>query len=165
MARNLVRFNPFAELDELQRQFFEGGFPLRMRGVRTPTIDVYTEEDNRLTVEAHLPDFDENDVNVSLDEGALVIQADKHEKSEDDKKKNYVVRESSTSYYRRIILPDQADQEKIEAKFARGVLKVTVPFKALPQPKKIEITSDSGQTEAPSDVPPEQAPSGVSQEG
>lgn len=152
MARNLVRFNPFAELDELQRQFFEGGFPLRMRGVRTPTTDVYTEDDNRLTVEVHLPDFDEKDVNISLDEGALVIQADKHEKSEDDKKKNYVVRESSTSYYRRIALPDQADHDKIEAKFARGVLTVTVPFKALPQPKKIEITSDPAHDDAPSNA-------------
>ena len=149
MARNLVRFNPFAELDELQRQFFEGGFPLRMRGFRTPTTDVYTEDDSQLTVEAHLPDFDMEDVDISLDEGALVIQADKHEKSEDEKKKNYVVRESSTSYYRRIALPDQADQDKIEAKFTRGILKVTVPFKALPQPKKIEITSEpSGKNTA-----------------
>jgi len=154
MARNLVRFNPFAELDELQRQFFEGGFPLRMHGVRTPTTDVYTEGDNQLTVEAHLPDFEEKDVNISLDGGALVIQADKHERTEDSKK-NYVVRESSSSYYRRIALPDQADQDKIEAKFSRGVLKVTVPFKALPEPRKIGITSGGSPEKLTSDVSPE----------
>ena len=86
-----------------------------------------------------MPQFDEKDISVDIDEGALVIQAERHEKTED--KKKYVVRESSSSYYRRIALPDQADEGKIDAHFAKGVLTVTVPFKELPTPKKIAITS------------------------
>jgi HSP20 family protein len=51
------------------------------------------------------------------------------------------VRESSSSFYRRIQLPDRADAEKIEANLDDGVLKVKVPLKALPEPKKIAIKS------------------------
>ncbi|MEX1079126.1 MAG: Hsp20/alpha crystallin family protein [Homoserinimonas sp.] len=142
MARNLVRFDPFAELSALQRRFFEDGMFSPSQGMHRPTTDVYTEDDNKLTVEAHLPQFEEGDITVDVDQGALVIQAERHEKTEDTKKK-YVVRESSSSFYRRIALPDQADESKINAKFSKGVLKVTVPFKELPTPTKVEITSGS----------------------
>lgn len=115
MARNLVRFDPFAGLDALRRDFFNDDF---LRGVRgkLPTTDVYTEDDKALIIEAHLPNFDENDITVSVDGGALVIQAERHEK-EQDKKKQYVVRESSSSFYRSIALPEQAEESKISAAF------------------------------------------------
>jgi HSP20 family protein len=142
MARNLVRFDPFAELNAIQKRFFEDGVFSPLQAARRPTTDVYTEDDNRLTVEAHLPQFDEDDITVNIDQGALVIQAERHEKEEDTKKK-YVVRESSSSFYRRIALPEQADESKIEAHFAKGVLTVTVPFTELPSPKKIAITAET----------------------
>jgi len=143
MARNLVRFDPLAELNALQKEFFEDGFFGRSRGSKLPTTDVYTEDDKQLTVEAHLPNFAEKDISVDVDQGALVIQAEKHER-EEDKKKKYVVRESSSSFYRRITLPDQADDGNISAQFADGVLKVVVPFKELPAPKKIAISTGAG---------------------
>ena len=144
MARNLVRFDPFAELNTIQRRFFEdGAFPL-LQGIHRPTTDVYTEDDKTLVVEAHLPQFEEKDITVDIDQGALVIQAERHEKTEESTKK-YVMRESSSSFYRRIALPEQADDDKIDAHFTKGVLKVTVPFKELPTPKKITITGDTSQ--------------------
>lgn len=142
MPRGLARFNPFAELDALQKQFFGDDFLTRFTGAGIPTTDVYTENDNQLIVEAHLPNFSESDIGVNIDEGALVIQAEKREK-EEDKKKKYMVRESSASFYRRITLPDRADLENIDARFENGVLKVAVPFKELPSPKKIQIKSGS----------------------
>jgi HSP20 family protein len=138
---NIVRFDPFAELEALQRQFFGddwlGARPSRLQLAAT---DVYTEGDKQLVVEAHLPHFEDKDVNVNIENGVLEIQAEKHEK-EEDKDKKYVVRESSSSFYRRIRLPDRADTGKVKAHMDNGVLKVTVPLKALPTPKKIAIGS------------------------
>ncbi|MGN6426325.1 MAG: Hsp20/alpha crystallin family protein [Leifsonia sp.] len=139
MARNLVRFDPFAELSRLQREFFEDGV-YGLRQAKLPTTDIYTKDDKELIVEVHLPDFDESDISVDIDEGALVIQAEKHEK-EEDKGKKYVVRESSQSFYRRIALPQQSDQGKIAARFDKGVLRVEVPFAALPAPTKVPISA------------------------
>lgn len=140
MARNLARFDPFAELSALQKQLFSESWLTPTRR-SMPTTDIYTEDDSKLTVEAHLPGFSEGDIDVDVDQGALVIQAERHEK-EEDKDKKYVVRESSTSYYRRIALPEQADEDAVQAKFSGGVLRVTVPYKAVPSPRKVAISTE-----------------------
>lgn len=136
---NLMRWDPFSELSVLQKQFFGDDMVSSLKGVNIPTTDVYTKN-NELIVEAHLPNFEQDDVTIHVDNGALVISAERHEKNE-DKGKTYVVRESSSSFYRRIMLPDRANADKIEAHLDDGVLKVTVPLKALPEPKKIKVSS------------------------
>ena len=135
----LVKYDPFADLATLQRQFFGDDWLSPLKGVNIPTTDVYTDQ-NQLIVEAHLPNFEQNDVDIQVDNGALVISAERHEK-EEDKNKKYVVRESSSSFYRRIQLPDRANAENVEAHLDDGVLKVTVPLAPLPEPKKIAIKS------------------------
>jgi HSP20 family protein len=145
MARSILRFNPLAELDALQKQVFGDDFFTAFRGVAVPTTDVYTEGDSQLVVEAHLPNFDENDITINVDEGALILQAEKRQKEEDTNKK-YMVRESSSSFYRRISLPDRADQDSIQAIFTNGILKVVVPFKELPSPKRIAINAGQSAT-------------------
>ena len=117
---NLVKWDPFAELSALQKQFFGDDRMSPLKGVNIPTTDVFTK-DNNLVVEAHLPNFEQKDVNIEVENGALVISAERHEK-EEDKGKQYVVRESSSSFYRRIALPKRADADKIEAHLDDGVL-------------------------------------------
>lgn len=134
---NLTRWDPFAELSSLQKHFFGDDLMSSFKGVNIPTTDVY-EKDGKLMVEAHLPNFEQKDVDISVDDSALIISAERHEK-EEDKDKNYVVRESSSSFYRRIALPKRANPDKIEAHLEEGVLKVGVPLTALPEPKKIEV--------------------------
>jgi len=135
---NLVKWDPFAELTALQKQFFGDDWMSPFKGVNIPTTDVYTK-DNNLVVEAHLPNFEENDINIQVEDGALIVSAERHEK-EEDKDKKYVVRESSSSFYRRIALPKRADADKIDAHLDDGVLKVSVPLMPLPEPKKIAIS-------------------------
>ena len=136
---NLVKWDPFAELSALQKQFFGDDWMSPLKGVNIPTTDVFTK-DNNLVVEAHLPNFEQKDVNIEVENGALVISAERHEK-EEDKGKQYVVRESSSSFYRRIALPKRADTDKIEAHLDDGVLKVSIPLAPLPEPKKIAISA------------------------
>jgi len=136
---NLVRWDPFAELSALQKQFFGDDWMSPIKGVNIPTTDVYTKE-NELVVEAHLPNFDQKDITIQVEDGALVVSAERHEK-EEDKDKKYVVRESSSSFYRRISLPKRADADKINAHLEDGVLKVKVPLTPLPEPKKIAISA------------------------
>jgi HSP20 family protein len=135
-----MKFDPFAELSALQRQFFGDDLFTPFKGAMIPTTDVYTRDDKELVVEAHLPNFNQEDIDIRVDDGALVMQAEKHER-EEDKDKKYVVRESASSFYRRIALPDRADGDNITAHLEEGVLKVTVPLKPLPEPKKVAIES------------------------
>ena len=136
----LAKFDPFAELSALQKQLFGDDWMSVAKSINIPTTDVYVDDEKRLVVEAHLPNFSEKDINIHAENNNLVIQAEKHEK-EEDKKKKYMVRESSSSFYRSVRLPKQADMDNISANMDSGVLKVTVPYKELPTAKKIEISS------------------------
>lgn len=136
----LVRYDPFAELSALQRQFFGDDWLSPLKNVNIPTTDVYTK-DNELIVEAHLPNFHQEDIDIQINDNTLTIQAERHEK-EEDKSKKYVVRESSSSFYRSVQLPDRADTNSIDARIDDGVLRVVVPLEPLPEPKKIAITSN-----------------------
>ncbi|AWB86320.1 heat-shock protein Hsp20 [Mycetocola zhujimingii] len=140
MKNSLERFDPFAGLEALTRDF-EDGILRAYRG-KLPTTDVYTRGDDTLVVEAHLPNFDEDNITVNVDRGALVIQAERHEKDE-DKKKKYVLRESSSSFYRRIVLPEQAEEQDISAEFKKGVLTVNVPLSKGASPRQVPIGSGS----------------------
>ncbi len=136
----LIRFDPFEEIQALQREFFGNDLiPASRTQVQLPATDIYTK-DNQLILEAHLPHYDQKDVEVNIDHGVLEIRAEKHEK-EEDKNKKYVLRESSSSFYRRVRLPEQTDTGKVEAHMDNGILKVTVPLKQLASPKKISIHS------------------------
>lgn len=138
---SIVKFDPFEEIRALQRQFFGNDLLASpLKGLQIPTTDVYTEDEKQLTVEAHLPNFSQKDVDIRLEKGALIISAEKHEQ-ETDKKKKYIVREGSSSFYRKIQLPERADESAITADMKNGVLKVVVPFTELPEPKRIAIGS------------------------
>ncbi len=136
---NLVKWDPLAELSALQKQFFGDDWMSPLKGVNIPTTDVFTQ-DNNLVIEAHLPNFEQKDISIEVENGALIISAERHEKDE-DKGKQYVIRESSSSFYRRIALPKRADADQIEAGLDDGVLKVRVPLTPLPEPKKVAISS------------------------
>lgn len=140
----LTRWDPFAELTALQKQFFGDDFLSPLKGINIPTTDVYTK-DNNLVIEAHLPKYQQEDINVQIDDGALILSAERHEKDE-DKGKQYVVRESSSSFYRRIALPERADGENIKAHLDEGVLRVEVPLTPLPEPKKIAISAKASKS-------------------
>ena len=136
---NLVKWDPLAELSALQKQFFGDDWMSPLKGVNIPTTDVFTQ-DNNLVIEAHLPNFEQKDISIEVENGALIISVERHEKDE-DKGKQYVIRESSSSFYRRIALPKRADADQIEADLDDGVLKVRVPLTPLPEPKKVAISS------------------------
>lgn len=137
---NIVRFDPLAELNALQKQFFGDDLMTPFKGVSIPTTDVYTNN-NQLVVEAHLPNFIQDDIDISVDNGALVVQAERHEK-EEDRGKKYVVRESSSSFYRRVLLPERADADNIDAHLENGLLRVSIPLTPLPEPKKISVKTN-----------------------
>ena len=79
---NLIKYDPFAELNALQRRFFGDDLFLHDAAVNIPTTDVY-EKNGDLVVEAHLPNYDRDDVDIQVDGDNLVISAERHEKEED----------------------------------------------------------------------------------
>lgn len=150
---NLTRWNdPFSGLTSIHSQLDDmfNNFFGSMSGGQTsiPAIDVYTEDDKSLVAEVQAPGFTKDDVEVNVHNGVLEIKGEKHEKEEDkgkNKKRSYMVRESHASFYRSIALPKYADADSVTADFTDGVLRVTVPFKELPAPKRVAISDGSNK--------------------
>lgn len=142
MPNNVSKYDPFAELRALQKQFFgDDWFTRQPSAIHLPTTDIYMKGDRTMVVETHMPKFSEKDVSVDIENGMLEIQAERHETYDEDDKK-YMVRETSNSFYRRIRLPEQADADKIKAEIHNGLLTVTIPFKKLPAPKRVTVLGD-----------------------
>lgn len=142
----ITQWDPFAELNSLHNQvnsLFNDAFGGTRSSLNGPATDVYSDKKG-VTIEAHLPNFKDSEISVEQHQGDLEIKAEHQEKEESEGKK-YLLRESVSSYYRRFTLPRNANAEKIEARFEDGVLKVHVPYKELPQPKKISISAKASK--------------------
>lgn len=103
----------------------EPGFGLK-GFMRTPTVDM-SETDKGYEITAELPGMDEKDLEVNLTDDVLTIEGNKREERE-EKKKDYYLQERRYGEFRRSLrLPQDADADKINARFDKGVLSVKIP--------------------------------------
>lgn len=103
------------------------------------------EDENELRVSVEMPGLEKEDFHVELQGNRLIVRGEKkHE--EEKKEKNYVYSERSYgSFFRTIPLPCPVDEDKVEAKYRNGVLKLKLPKSAESRGKKIEVeVGDSG---------------------
>ena len=99
------------------------------RGARwsvVPAVDV-SEREKEFAITAELPGMSEDDIEVKLSNGTLTIRGEKKEEKEERKKDYYLSERRYGSFTRSFRVPDGVDTANIEAKFANGVLTVTLP--------------------------------------
>ena len=108
-----------------------------------PAVDI-VETPKELTLTAELPGLELKDIDVTVEEGVLTIRGEKlEEKKEEEEKKVYLYERNYGSFQRAFALPNLVDASKINAEFAKGVLKVHIPKtgEAKPIGHKVEIKS------------------------
>lgn len=105
-----------------------------------PAVDIRATDEAYL-IDADLPGFAEDQIDVRVENGLLVISAETTEKdSEEEPVDGYLLRERGRRSYRRSFsLPKDADSTKIEARFQNGVLNLTLAKRAEAKPRRIEI--------------------------
>ncbi|MEM5773545.1 MAG: Hsp20/alpha crystallin family protein [Anaerolineaceae bacterium] len=121
--------NPFGAMRSMEG--FEGF---------APNIDVY-ETDREIRMDVELPGMDEKDIDISLRNNILTISG-KRENEETEKEKSYYRHERSFGSFRRSIqLPEEVDDQRIEASYSKGILKVVLPKheQSVTTRRKIEI--------------------------
>jgi HSP20 family protein len=140
--------NPFRWLQREMNSMFDNfwlepfGESEEWPGSFIPAVDV-TENDKEVSISSELPGMDEKDINVTVNDGMLIIQGEK-KREEEEKEKGIYCRESSYGTFRRVInLPAEVDDSKAEAEFKKGVLKIKFPktAEAKAKAKKIKIKS------------------------
>ena len=103
-----------------------------------PAVDI-REESDRYSIAMDLPGINPNDVEINMENGVLSIKGERKFEKE-DKQENYRrVERARGVFFRRFVLPDMADADKISASYKDGVLEVVIPKSEKAQPKKIPI--------------------------
>jgi HSP20 family protein len=138
-------YHPWGNLGHLQREMsrlFEPGLPSGNDEFSssdwTPAVDVKEEEDQFL-IQADLPGVDPKDIELHIEKGVLSISGERESEARQEQAGYKRVERTHGSFYRRFSLPDHVDTDNIKAASHHGVLEITIPKKAVEQPRKITI--------------------------
>ena len=99
-------------------------------GSNLPSVNL-KETDSKLEVEMAAPGMKREDFKVEIDNNTLMISSEKEEEREETRKKDNYVRKvfNYQSFYRSFYLPENVDENKIEATYKDGILHVTIAKK------------------------------------
>jgi len=144
MYRSLFPRDFFAEMDRLQRDmqqafdlsptirgFGRSGFPALNVGGTPKTLEIY----------AFAPGIDPATLEVDLERGLLTIAGERKSPLPEESSKTavHINERFAGSFRRAITLPDDADPDAVQARFADGVLHITVQRRASAQPRRITV--------------------------
>jgi HSP20 family protein len=131
------------EVDRLFDDFFTGRGMARWPGDGVDLRLDVSETDNELTIAAELPGVDEKDVEVTLADDLLTVRGEKKREHTQRDGDYHMVERSYGSFARSLRLPFKVDQDKVDARFEKGVLTITLPKPAEIQQstKRIAIKS------------------------
>ena len=138
---NITRFNTLDNaVDELMRGFFVR--PMNYEAPAVPAqvrVDV-TENDKSYVVRAEIPGVKKEDIDVAIDGNQVEISAEvKKEKEVKDGEKVLRSERYYGKVYRAFTLGQDIDDAATQAKYADGVLELTLAKKASPAAKRITI--------------------------
>ena len=130
--------NDLALFNDLFNDFGDDGYTMPAFSYKKmfhmPKVDVKENKEN-YTLTMDMPGKTDKDVDIELNQNVLTV-------SSKDEGKKWLIRERTVSSFKRsFTLPDDVDSEKLTANVKNGVLTVSMPRKALAQPKHIAITN------------------------
>jgi HSP20 family protein len=140
--RPLFPRDVFAELDRLQRdmqQAFDlspsirglarGGFPAINVGSSPASLELY----------AFAPGIDPASLDVQVEKGVLTIAGERKAQPAPEKASVHIDERFAGRFRRVVTLPDDVDPDAVGAKYADGVLHISIARKQAAQPRRIAI--------------------------
>ena len=130
----LLRFDPFQAFDRLSREVFS--HPAGISAGWMP-MDAWRRGDT-VEVAFDLPGIDPGSVDLTVQQNVLTVTAERRWQPEEDHR--FLLRERPQgTFTRQIVLSNDVDLDKIEARYENGVLFVTAPVAEAAKPHRIEI--------------------------
>lgn len=148
MAWELINTNPFkdiekarSEMDRLWDTFLFGRPQARAFqeiAAWLPTVDV-TGTKGEIIVTVEIPGMDVKDIDISLNEGTLIIKGEKKQEEEDKEQNYHLIERRYGTFVRSIPLPRGVESDKVTASYKDGVLKIVLPKSEEAKKKEIKI--------------------------
>lgn len=145
----LIRYEPTGLVsqlqDEINRVFSALSSAEDSSGATStwiPPVDI-TEYADRFELAVDLPGVDPDKVEVTLEDGVLSLSGEREPPT-----RNRSQEESRTRierrygrFYRRFVLPETVDAERVQAAGRNGVLEITIPKQAKALPRRIKVAA------------------------
>lgn len=145
---SLVSYQPFFAVRQLQddiNRLFSDWNSTDSSGVTAdwvPSVDINEFED-KFQLYVDVPGVNPKDVDITLEAGVLTITGERYMQAE--KSDETIVRRrterGSGRFYRRFVLPETVDADKVRATDRHGVLEILIPKQAKAQPRRIEVAA------------------------
>ena len=145
---SLVNYDPFYGVRRLQddiNRLFTSWNTTDSSGVTAdwiPTVDI-NEFDDKFQLYVDVPGVSPKDVDITLEAGVLTITGERYmqaEKSDENIIRRRTER-GSGRFFRRFVLPETVDADKVKATDRHGVLEILIPKQAKAQPRRIEVAA------------------------
>lgn len=143
----LVKYNPLRELRSMQEQMNKllnlswnhdlSGEDLK-EGIWQPSVDIYETEDS-IIIKAELPDVDQKDIEVRIEDSTLILRGERKHEGEVKKENYHRIERYFGTFQRSFSLPATVQQDNVSATCERGVLTITLPKKEDTRPKQIKV--------------------------
>jgi HSP20 family protein len=124
------------DFDTLINRLFNGR---EGTGLAPYAVDV-REDGDHIYVEADLPGFNKEEVDITLENSTLTIAAERKAESRQEKPGDYLLNERRfTRFLRSFTLPPTVDESSVQANLKDGVLIVTLNKREETKPRKIKV--------------------------
>ncbi|HVT90329.1 MAG TPA: Hsp20/alpha crystallin family protein [Tepidisphaeraceae bacterium] len=125
------------DFDNLMRGFFNG----RTNGsLANYAVDVREDADH-IYVEAEMPGFKKEEVDITLENSTLTISAERRSEQKPENSGDYLLNERRyTRYLRSFALPPTVDEKTVQANLKEGVLTITLNKSEASKPRKVQVS-------------------------
>jgi len=147
----LIRWNPFREMEDISRRMSSllEGSPFRRSELANgeenitvpewaPLVDVIEDEKEYL-IKVELPEVQKDDVKVTVENGTLTIAGERKTEKEQKGRRFHRLERYYGRFERTFGVPDDAEQDHVQAEFRDGVLRVRLAKSEKARPKQIEV--------------------------
>jgi HSP20 family protein len=135
----LMRTDPFRDLDRLAQQLVGAGTSTRPSVM---PLDAWREGD-AFVLEFDLPGVQPETLDIDVERNVLTVRAERPPRNGDWEM--LAAERPSGLFSRQLVLGDNLDLDRLEARYDDGVLRLTVPVAERAKPRKIEVTTGGRQ--------------------
>jgi HSP20 family protein len=114
----------------------------RVRGSWSPAVNIMEKKD-AIQITADLPGMKAEDVEVTVDNGALTIRGERTLEEATEGETYHRIERVYGVFERTFTLPNSVDTTKIEAKFANGEMVVSLPKREESKPRSVKVKVQS----------------------
>jgi len=148
---SVTRWNPFRELEDVQRRMSSllDWSPFRRSNLTAedenisvpewaPLVDI-AEDEKEYLIKVELPEVQKDDVKVTVESGTLMISGERKVEKEQKGRKFHRVERYYGRFGRSFSIPEDAEAGDVKAEFKDGVLRVHLAKSEKARPKQIEV--------------------------